>query len=255
MNQGRVEIRDRFKNFLLETYPREAEQLLNATEFGLQVLLLAVHELSEGEDVYDITDLQRVEEWSDKTRVDPQWQRLLGHDSTLEQTLTAYRRFIERLDLEEERPNLKPARPVKKHTDDTQEVEPGVYVTPSQHTILIERDNVTEGNAVEQTSTKYERSKRARQLCIDAYGGSYRCEVCGFDFAENYGPRNKGKYIEVHHIVEHAKRSKEQGTHAVNYHTEMIPLCANCHRMIHFLKGETIHPDELKKIWNERHGC
>lgn len=229
--------------------------MINATEFGFQVLLLAVHELSEGEDVYDITDLQRVEEWSDKMRVDPNWQRLVGRDSMLEQALTAYRRYVERLDLEEEHTNLKPARPIPTSIDDSQEVEPGVHVSPSRQTIFIDDDIVNEGAVAEVHTTKYERSQRARQLCIDAYGGKYHCEVCGFDFEKEYGPRGKDKYIEVHHIIEHTERSKKQGVHAVNYRTEMIPLCANCHRMIHFLKGETIHPDELKKIWNNRHGC
>lgn len=82
-----------------------------------------------------------------------------------------------------------------------------------------------EGAKHQDTVTRYERDRGNRKACIAHYG--YVCQVCEMDFAKTYG--NLGKeFIEVHHLHPVA-----QGERNVNPITDLIPLCSNCHSMIH----------------------
>jgi len=74
---------------------------------------------------------------------------------------------------------------------------------------------------------RYERDARARKACIAHHGAT--CAACDFDFATTYGRLGKG-YIHVHHIVPlHTMGS----TDAVDPVTDLRPVCANCHAMLH----------------------
>jgi 5-methylcytosine-specific restriction protein A len=66
--------------------------------------------------------------------------------------------------------------------------------------------------------------------------------VCGFDFEERYGPRGTG-YIEVHHLV---PLSKLEGATSVDPTSDLRPVCANCHAMIH--RGELLTPEQLRDL-------
>lgn len=73
----------------------------------------------------------------------------------------------------------------------------------------------------------YERSAEARAKCIQHYG--YKCAVCDFDFEEKYGSVGKN-YIHVHHIIPLSEIKKE---YKLNTIKDLIPVCPNCHAMIH----------------------
>jgi 5-methylcytosine-specific restriction protein A len=74
---------------------------------------------------------------------------------------------------------------------------------------------------------RYERNAKARKDCIKHFG--YTCQVCGFDFKKIYG--NIGKnYIQVHHIK---PISSIEGEYMVNPIQDLVPICPNCHAMIH----------------------
>lgn len=73
----------------------------------------------------------------------------------------------------------------------------------------------------------YERNLEARAKCIEFHG--YKCAVCSFDFEKFYGPIGKD-YIHVHHIMPLSEIKKE---YKLNPLTELIPVCANCHAIIH----------------------
>jgi 5-methylcytosine-specific restriction protein A len=92
--------------------------------------------------------------------------------------------------------------------------------------------------------SRYERSPANRAAAISFHGAF--CQVCGFDFKEAYGPFGHG-YIEVHHIVPVSEMG--QG-YAVNPVTDLIPLCANCHSMIHHVNPPLL-PSDLKAIMTE----
>lgn len=82
-----------------------------------------------------------------------------------------------------------------------------------------------EGKKHETAVTKYERDRGNRKLCIAHYG--YVCQVCGMNFEQTYGELGKD-FIEVHHL-----HPVSQGERKVNPIEDLIPLCSNCHSMIH----------------------
>lgn len=84
-----------------------------------------------------------------------------------------------------------------------------------------------EGKSKNITYKSYDRSPAARQACIEHYG--YSCSVCSFNFEKNYG-KFGAKYIEVHHLKQIADMGDE---YMINPITDLRPVCANCHRMLH----------------------
>lgn len=100
----------------------------------------------------------------------------------------------------------------------------------------------TEGGRHLMISTRVERSSRNRIEAIRLHG--YKCQVCGFDFAETYGEHGRN-YIEVHHINPLAEQN---GEHTVNPETDLVCLCANCHRMAHRNRNSVLSIDELKEL-------
>lgn len=73
----------------------------------------------------------------------------------------------------------------------------------------------------------YERSAEARKKCIEHMGCV--CAVCGFDFEKVYGELGKG-FIHVHHRIPISSIGK---AYTVNYETDLVPVCPNCHAMLH----------------------
>ena len=92
---------------------------------------------------------------------------------------------------------------------------------------------LAEGEIKEKYVTTHERNKALREECIRYYaeknGGRIGCEACGMTFAEKYGEIGAG-YIEIHHLN---PISQTDSVHTVDPKTDLIPLCANCHAMIH----------------------
>jgi 5-methylcytosine-specific restriction enzyme A len=93
----------------------------------------------------------------------------------------------------------------------------------------IEQDGFgdAEGGLVRVEVNRYERSAINRAACIEIHGAI--CQACGFDFAIRYGGLGVG-FIEVHHIE--PVSGLLPGTIVDPAH-DLIPLCANCHAMIH----------------------
>ncbi|WP_408313283.1 HNH endonuclease [Paraburkholderia sp. RL17-347-BIC-D] len=85
------------------------------------------------------------------------------------------------------------------------------------------------------TANTYDRSPTARQACIAHHG--YKCAVCGFCFEEKYGALGAG-YIEVHHLNQVADIDEE---HLIDPITDLRPVCANCHRMLHKQRPPPVH--------------
>ena len=100
-----------------------------------------------------------------------------------------------------------------------------------------------EGATTVVTVNKYERSPRNRKLCIDYFGVT--CLGCGFNFAEFYGELGE-EFIIVHHIVPVSKIGPD---YIIDPKKDLIPLCANCHSIVH-RKDPPLTLDELKKLTN-----
>lgn len=99
---------------------------------------------------------------------------------------------------------------------------------------------VTEGGQKVYASTRRERSKKARTAAIAIHG--LDCMGCGFGFEKAYGPLGKD-FIEVHHVVP----LSEAGRAKTDPLTDLIVLCANCHRMVHRKRSICLSLDELKQ--------
>jgi len=92
------------------------------------------------------------------------------------------------------------------------------------------------------TSEQRHRSDKAREECIRLQG--CHCNICGFDFEKTYGEVGKD-YIEVHHITPIGILSTAEDYAGTDPQNDLIPLCSNCHSMIHRRK-EPYLPDEVK---------
>jgi 5-methylcytosine-specific restriction enzyme A len=86
-----------------------------------------------------------------------------------------------------------------------------------------------EGNPVQVWQTRFERDPKARKACLDHYG--YACQVCSTDFEARYGPIGRA-FIHVHHIEPLASLGSKRRVDPV---TDLVPICPNCHAMIHKL--------------------
>ena len=101
----------------------------------------------------------------------------------------------------------------------------------------------SEGKTKQVLVNSYERNNEAREKCIEHFG--LNCQVCDFNFQENFGELGNN-FIHVHHKVDIATIGKE---YIVNPITDLIPVCPNCHSMLHKRKPSyTI--EELKNIMN-----
>jgi 5-methylcytosine-specific restriction protein A len=101
----------------------------------------------------------------------------------------------------------------------------------------------SEGKTKHVLVNNYERNQVARQKCIEYYGAF--CQVCNFDFEKVYGSIGKD-FIHVHHIIEIATIGKEYSVNPIN---DLIPVCPNCHSMLH-KKKPAYFVAELKQMMN-----
>ncbi len=110
---------------------------------------------------------------------------------------------------------------------------------------IIYPDDVSETfyeGAVKQFKVnKHERSKTARDKCIDYYG--CQCSVCNMDFKDVYGEIGKD-YIHVHHITPLSEIGERYKLDPIK---DLRPVCPNCHAMIHRQK-QSLTIEELKAI-------
>ncbi len=111
----------------------------------------------------------------------------------------------------------------------------------------IEALNIEEGNGVEGTKrkylvNKYERDPKNRKKAIEIHG--LNCYACGFNFEEVYGERGTD-FIEIHHIK---PLSTLEEAIEINPKKDLVPLCANCHRMVHRRKDDVLSVEKLKEL-------
>ena len=88
-----------------------------------------------------------------------------------------------------------------------------------------------EGRVKQVFINTYERDAKARQECIDLHG--CQCFFCNFDFEKEFGDLGKG-FIHVHHIKPLSEVREEYQPQPSK---DLVPVCPNCHAMIH--RGDT----------------
>lgn len=102
--------------------------------------------------------------------------------------------------------------------------EPQKTVYPDEVDVEIE---YSEGKTKKVLVNSYERNPVARKKCIEHFG--LNCQVCDFNFKEKFGDLGKD-FIHVHHKIDIATIGNE---YSVNPLTDLIPVCPNCHSMLH----------------------
>jgi len=105
----------------------------------------------------------------------------------------------------------------------------------------IEELKYSEGKVSQVLQNKYERNPVNRELCLAANG--YTCKICGFDFEKVYGELGH-HFIHVHHIE---MVSSFGGEYYLDPVTDMIPVCPNCHAMLH-KENPPIRPEKLREL-------
>jgi len=98
-----------------------------------------------------------------------------------------------------------------------------------------------EGAKKEILINAYERNPQARKKCISHHGTN--CSACKMDFESIYGELGKD-FIHVHHVIPISQINDDYDIDPVK---DLIPLCPNCHAMIH-KKKPVLTLQELKKI-------
>ena len=89
------------------------------------------------------------------------------------------------------------------------------------------KSNFLEGSKKCIVVNTYERDPRARASCLAHHG--FNCAVCETHLAKKYGEIAQN-FIHVHHLI----RVSEMGeNYEVNPKNDMVPVCPNCHSIIH----------------------
>jgi superfamily II DNA or RNA helicase len=105
-----------------------------------------------------------------------------------------------------------------------------------------EQQLLLEGARKEIITNIYERNPNARQKCLDHHG--YVCGVCNESLDQIYG--EIAKYIiEVHHIIPLSEIGKQ---YVIDPIKDLIPICPNCHTIIHLKQNPCYTIDEVKKM-------
>lgn len=124
------------------------------------------------------------------------------------------------------------------------------YYTEGFFSDIAEQEQYHEGHVRSVLVDKYERSSIARGKCIEHHGSS--CLICGIDFGEKYGDLGEG-FIHIHHLRPLHTIKKD---YVVDYKNDLIPVCPNCHAMIHRIpNGENMSVEEIKVTLQNVKSC
>jgi predicted HNH restriction endonuclease len=103
-------------------------------------------------------------------------------------------------------------------------------------TIIPYEELISEGERKYEVTKSYERSQKLRNAAIEhfSHNGIIVCDCCGFEFKSFYGEKFGKSCIEIHHlkpIFQYASMSIVQTIDSAL--RNLLPVCPNCHRVIH----------------------
>ncbi len=118
-------------------------------------------------------------------------------------------------------------------------------VVPRLPEELAPGEELIEGASKSVSVNSYERNPVARAQCLEHHG--YTCKICSFNFETFYGAIGKN-YIHVHHLL---PLSEIKGEYVVDPLNDLVPVCPNCHAMIHSTRP-ALQIEQLKKHLQDR---
>ncbi len=206
-----------YREYLTKTMPYKVDEVLLYTE--QELLLFIQNNVIPGSScIYDIRDHNFCDNTRSQMQTIPSWRKQNeAAENKLSQALKHYANFLQ------SKYYINLVTPTKKNRSaksSNQELSP-------EQDIPVNKE-ITEGS---KTHAEYERRYRNPQLrkqCIAEWGCV--CQVCGFDFSKAYGDELGANFIEVHHLEPISTYDKEHPVDPIN---DLVPLCSNCHSMIH----------------------
>jgi predicted HNH restriction endonuclease len=109
---------------------------------------------------------------------------------------------------------------------------------------------INEGHVSYKETKTLKRSYKLRDEAIKKYSnadGEIFCSACEFNFYKVYGELGKG-YIEIHHLKPIFNYLEDDFKKTVVEALDnVVPLCSNCHRMVHRNK-KSISIEDLKLL-------
>jgi predicted HNH restriction endonuclease len=122
-------------------------------------------------------------------------------------------------------------------------------------TIIPYEELISEGGRKFEVTKSYERSQRLRTVAIEhfSHNGIIVCDCCGFEFKSFYGEKFGKSCIEIHHlkpIFQYASMSIVQTIDSAL--RNLLPVCPNCHRVIH---KNNITADMIPLLKQEIRNC
>ena len=221
-------LRPRFGEYLEKTHAADIDGLLECAEGELPQILREYCGLPYTT-VYEMRDRHVLHNLRSRMQTDPALrQRNEASGNRLSQTAKKYAEFLQSKYFQEKFP----AKKKTKH-------EP----TPPPPPPEPQPRELTEGAKSHIETEQKKRNPQLRKACLDHYG--YQCQCCGMDFEKLYGDAGR-RFIEVHHLK---PISTYEDEHTVNPLTDLVPLCSNCHSMIHRGLDGVMTLQELREIY------
>jgi predicted HNH restriction endonuclease len=109
---------------------------------------------------------------------------------------------------------------------------------------------IEEGERTVTNRAVIQRSRILRHAALKHFtdqNGSIQCVGCGFRAEAVYGPDFRG-LIEIHHIRPISLSAGSVRTSATAALQYVVPLCPNCHRVVHADRERCMPIDELKRL-------
>ena len=221
-------LRPRFGEYLEKTHTADIDSLLECAEGELPQILRKYCGLP-CTTVYELSDRHVLHNLRSRMQTDPVLrQRNEASGNRLSQTAKKYAEFLQSKYFQEKFP----AKKKTKH-------EPTPPPSPPEP----QPRELTEGAKSHIETEQKKRNPQLRKACLDHYG--YQCQCCGMDFESLYGDAGI-RFIEVHHLK---PISTYEDEHTVNPLTDLVPLCSNCHSMIHRGQDGVMTLQELREIY------
>lgn len=107
-------------------------------------------------------------------------------------------------------------------------------------------ESALEGSATLRYVTTYERDPRYRKQALAIHG--LRCKACDVDMGERYGSYAAG-FIHVHHVKPVSEYEKPK---QIDPALDLVPVCPNCHAVIHRKKTATLSISDLRRLLSGR---
>lgn len=103
-------------------------------------------------------------------------------------------------------------------------------------------ESCVEGSKTLRYVTTYERNPKYRKQALAIHG--LTCKGCDLDMGKRYGAYAQG-LIHVHHVV---PVSVYESPRSIDPSTDLVPVCPNCHAVIHRKKNQTLSVSDVRAL-------